>query len=156
MSGAGSREAPALRVERGGQGLYIVPDHINVSGGVTVFGAQTVRIKRSADLDAGLGRYPLNQPVIADIFEKNRRYFQGPDFRDDTRYIARAGRGIGRNAKRRDEFDVVSFGKIAEGAVGGDHPAVRRGYLRNRRPDVAIELVELRQIAVRISAENRG
>ena len=72
------REAPALVGQRAGQRLYIVPDHINVSGGIALFVRQAVRIQRSAEPGAGLGRYPPHQPRVADIFQKYRRDFLRP------------------------------------------------------------------------------
>ena len=47
-----ARQRPLL-AQRARQRPYIVPDHINVSGGVAVFGRQAVRIQRAADLGAG-------------------------------------------------------------------------------------------------------
>ena len=112
--------------------------------------------KRSADAGAGLGRYPLNQPWIADIFNKNRRDFRLPDLGDNPGNIAGAGLGIGGNAQRRDEFDTVVRTEIAEGAVGGDHLAMRRRNRRHRRFDLAIEPVKLGQIGLRIGAKKLG
>jgi hypothetical protein len=139
-----------------GQCLYIVPDHINVSGGWPLFVGQAVGIERSADARAGLGGDPVDQPVIADIFEKNRRDFRGFDPGDDVGDIAGAGLGIRGNAERCDELDAVGGGKIAEGPVGRDHLALRRRDLLDRDPDLAVERVQLRQIAVRIGAKNPG
>src|ERR1700754_2516134 len=91
-------EAPALLAERAGQGPYIVSDHINVSGGIALFGRQTVRIEGAADPGAGLGRDLADQPGIADIFEENRRYFLGPDLGDNGGDISGRGLGFGRDA----------------------------------------------------------
>src|SRR5512141_2721886 len=91
---AATGRAPALIGQRAGQGLYIVPDHINVSGGVALFTRQTVGIQRSADPGAGLGRYSPDQPGIADILEEDRRDFSGPDLGDDAGDVAGAGLGF--------------------------------------------------------------
>src|SRR5215813_15228214 len=85
--------APALVAERAGQGLYIVPDEGNVSGCSPLFVAQTVRIEGAAGLRPGLGRDPADQPVVADILQKYRRYFGGLDLVDDGGDIAGAGFG---------------------------------------------------------------
>ena len=55
-------------------------------------------------------------------------------WRDDPGDIAGAGLGIGGNAQRRDEFDAVGGGEIAEGVMGRDHLAARRRDLRHRLP----------------------
>src|SRR6478609_11513826 len=117
----GSREAPALIDKRAGQGLYIVPDHINVSGGIALFTGEAVGIQRPADPGAGLGRDPAHQPRIADIFKENGRYFRGFDLGDDRGDVTRARFGFGRNPLRRDEFDAIGGREIAEGIMGRDH-----------------------------------
>src|SRR3954454_13059789 len=98
-----SKVAPALIRQRARQGLYIVPDHVNVSGRVAVFGRQTVGIERSADRRAGLGRYPAHQPGVTEVLQENRRNFPGSDLGDDNSDIAGAGLGLGGYALRRDE-----------------------------------------------------
>src|SRR3954451_20202314 len=115
--------APALVRERAGQGLYIVPDHVNVSGCSALFGRKAVRIQGPADLGTGLGRYPPDQPRIADIFEKNRRNPRRFDLSDNTSDIPGAGLGLGGNADRGDEGKAIGGGEIAEGVVVGDQLA---------------------------------
>ena len=126
--------APALVGERAGQRLYIVPDHVDVSGRVALFVRQAVRIERPADLGAGFAADPRDQPGIADIFQKNRRDFLPPDLGDDAGDVPRRGLGIGRDALRRNELDPVGGGEIAEGVVGGDDLAPVGGNFRDRRP----------------------
>src|ERR1700742_3925906 len=84
--------APTLPAQRAGQGLYIVPDEVNVSGGRPLFAGQTVRIERAADGRPGLRRDAADQALVADIFEKNRRNFLGLDLSDDGSDVA--GRGL--------------------------------------------------------------
>src|SRR6476620_11631967 len=123
MAAPASREAPALWAQRAGQGLYIVPDHCNVSGRIALFAGQAVRIERSADPGAGLGRDPAHQAGVGDVFEEYRWYPGRPDLGDDPRDIAGAGLGFGRDAERGDEFDAIGGGEIAEGIMGRDHLA---------------------------------
>src|SRR6202022_4565834 len=152
----GSREAPALIRQRARQGPYIVPDHINVSGGFALFIRQAVGIERSADPGAALGRDPLHQPRIADIFKKNGWNFRSLDLADNPGNVARAGFGFGGNALWRDEFDAIGGGEIAEGVMGGDHLAVVLRDLRHRFPHLAVERVEFRQIGLRLASKALG
>ena len=64
-------------IKRAGQGLYIVPDHVNVSGGRPLFAGQTVRNQGPADLGPSLRRDPPDQPVIADIYTDSQYVIKG-------------------------------------------------------------------------------
>src|ERR1700742_2555850 len=105
--------APALVAERAGQGLYIVPDHRNVSGCFALFGSETVRIEGAPDPGPGLISDPLDQAGIADIFEKNRRNFRFFDLGDDPCDVAGAGLGFGRDAYGGNELDAIGGREIA-------------------------------------------
>src|SRR6202163_3571906 len=99
--------APALICQRARQCPYIVPDHINVSGGIALFTRQAVGIERSADPGAGLGGDLADQAWIADIFEEHGRDSCGFDLGDDACDIAGAGLGFGGNTQGGDEFDAI-------------------------------------------------
>src|SRR6202022_71995 len=148
--------APALIRQRARQRLYIVPDHINVSGGFALFIRQAVGIERSADHGAALGRYPLHQPWIADIFKKNGWDFRSLDLADNPGDVARAGFGFGGNALWRDEFDAIGGGEIAEGIMGGDHLAVVLRNPHHRFPHLAVERIEFCQIGLRMASKDLG
>src|SRR6266702_882949 len=156
-SGVGlPREAgwpPALVVKRAGQGLYIVPDHINVSGGKPLFARQTVRNQGPADLCPGLGRDPPDQAVVADILQEDGRDFLGPDLADDAGDVPGAGLGFGGEPQGRDELDAVFGGEIAEGVVGGDHLAPLGRDLGDGLTYLAVERFELFQIGFGLGTE---
>src|SRR5205814_1108503 len=111
--------------ERARQGLYIVPDHLNESGGSAIFDGQTVGIEDAADPGAGRGGYQLNQELIANIFKKNGGNFRLFDLGDNLGDISRAGLGLRGNPERRDELDAIGSREIAESAVGRNHLAPR-------------------------------
>lgn len=142
----GGGVAPALARKRARQGLYIVPDHINVSGCRALFVGQTVRIERSADIRPGLGGDPPHQARITDVFQKNSRNFLLSDLGNDGCNVAGAGLGFRGNALRCDEFDPIDCREIAEGIVGRDHAAALNRNFRHRLPDVAIQRIEFREV----------
>src|SRR6185437_12549135 len=103
---AGGVAPTPLIAERAGQGLYIVPDEGNVSGGRPVFAGQTVRIEGPARLGPGLGCDPAHQPVVAQIFQKYRGDFIGLDPLDQGRDVAGTGLGLGGDADGCEEGDT--------------------------------------------------
>src|SRR5690242_14126904 len=112
---AGGVAPTPLVAERAGQGLYIVPHEVNVSGGGTLFVGQTIGIEGAADLRPGLGRDPADQPLVAEILQEDGRYFFRLDLPDQGRDVAGRGLGLGGDANRREKGNPVGRGEIAEG-----------------------------------------
>src|SRR3984885_639916 len=150
---AGRRGHFALVGQRARQRCYIVPDHVNVSGGIALFTGQGVGIERPADAGARLRRYSLHQTGVTDPLQEHGRYVFCFDLTDDFCNVPRAGLGFGGDANRRDELDAIAGRKIAEGIMGRYHPAAAFRNPADRLPHLAVERLEFGEIGLRVLAE---